>query len=283
MHQILVWTWVRIPPTPQKRPEKGVFFGQLPVLFRGLLLWRKSLSLSLLYLLVALKKLLFSLPLFGNLFRALILWLRENDIRDSGRNNVIQADDALLERCRIRFRGNENQLIFLPGASVKDCQIELIGDNHRLLIGENVVLTQSILWFEDQECMISIGSGTTMQRNGHIAVTEPGRKIEIGENCMFSFDVDIRNGDSHSIVEAATGKRVNWAKNISIGEHVWLGAYSQVLGGADIGKNAIIGIRSLVKGKVGEGVIAAGIPAKPIRSGFTWDSRRILDGDPGAL
>jgi acetyltransferase-like isoleucine patch superfamily enzyme len=246
-------------------------------------LWRKSLSLSLLYLPVALKKLLFSLPLFGNLFRALILWLRENDIRDSGRNNVIQADDALLERCRIQFRGNENQLIFLPGASVKDCQIELIGDNHRLLIGENVVLTQSILWFEDQECMISIGSGTTMQRNGHIAVTEPGRKIEIGENCMFSFDVDIRNGDSHSIVEAATGKRVNWAKNISIGEHVWLGAYTQVLGGADIKKNAVIGIRSLVKGEIPAGVIAAGIPAKVLRDGFTWDSRRILDGDPGAL
>ena len=228
------------------------------------------------------KKFFFGLPLLGSFFRALLLWLRENDIRDSGKNNRIEADSALLERCRIHLRGNGNELVFLPGASVKDCQIEVIGDRHRLLIGENVVLTQSILWFEDCDCVISIGKGTTMQRNGHIAVTEPGRKIEIGENCMFSFDVDIRNGDSHSILDAASGKRVNWAKNVRIAEHVWLGAYTQVLGGADIEKNAIIGIRSLVKGKIPSGVIAAGIPAKVVKEGFTWDSRRRLEGDPGA-
>ena len=207
--------------------------------------------------------------------------MRENEIRNSGKGNRISADSARLERCRINFRGNGSELVFLPGASVKDCLIEIIGDNHKLLIGENVVLTQSVLWFEDQDCQISIGKGSTMQRNGHIAVTEPGRKIEIGENCMFSFDVDIRNGDSHSILDAASGKRVNWAKNIRIGEHVWLGAYTQVLGGADIGQNAIIGIRSLVKGKIPSGVIAAGIPAKVVREGFTWDSRRFPEHDPG--
>jgi len=27
MHQILVWTWVRIPPTPQNALKQGVFFG----------------------------------------------------------------------------------------------------------------------------------------------------------------------------------------------------------------------------------------------------------------
>ena len=60
-----------------------------------------------------------------------------------------------------------------------------------------------------------------------------------------------------------------------------MGAFSQILGGADIGENAIIGIRSLVKGEIEPGVIAAGIPAKTIKSGFTWDSKRILGGDPG--
>ncbi len=227
------------------------------------------------------KKFLFGLPLIGSFFRALILWLRGNEIYYSESGNRIEADSAQLERCRIHFRGSQNELVFLPGASVKDCLIEVIGDNHRLIIGENVVLTQSILWFEDQGCLISIGRGTTMQRNGHIAVTEPGRKIEIGENCMFSFDVDIRNGDSHSILEMETKKRVNWAKNIRIGNHVWLGAYTQILGGAEIEPHAIIGIRSLVKGNIPSGTIAAGIPAKVVREGYTWDSRRITEGDPG--
>ena len=211
-----------------------------------------------------------------------MLWLRDNRFSVKGTDNVIISERAHIERCNFRVSGNHNSITFLPGASVKDCLIELIGNHHQLLIGENVVLTQSTIWFEDENCKIVIGNGTTMQRNGHIAVTEPGRSIEIGKNCMFSFDVDIRNGDSHSILNADSGSRVNWAKNIKIRDHVWLGAFSQVLGGADIGENSIIGIRSLVKGKIERGVIAAGIPAKTIKSGFTWDSKRILTGDPGS-
>jgi acetyltransferase-like isoleucine patch superfamily enzyme len=49
-------------------------------------------------------------------------------------------------------------------------------------------------------------------------------------------------GDSHSILNLETGKRVNWAKDIQIGRHVWLGAKTKILGGAEIGENAIIGI-----------------------------------------
>ena len=34
----------------------------------------------------------------------------------------------------------------------------------------------------------------------HIAVTEPGSKVQIGKECMFANDIDIRTGDSHSIL-----------------------------------------------------------------------------------
>lgn len=199
---------------------------------------------------------------------------------DTGKGNSLIAEGAQLERCRIRISGSGNQLFFSPGASVKDCEIEILGDDHILVIGENVILTQSVLWFEDHHCEINIGKGTTMQRNGHIAVTEPFRKINIGENCMFSFNVDIRNGDSHSIFSQESGKRINWAKNVEIGNHVWLGAHTQIIGGTQIGQNSIIGIRSLVNGAISENSIAVGIPAKVVKTGFTWDSKRLLEGDP---
>jgi acetyltransferase-like isoleucine patch superfamily enzyme len=140
-----------------------------------------------------------------------------------------------------------------------------------------VVLTDSLFWFEDEGCTIYFGDRTTMQRHGHVAVTEPNRSIIIGEDCMFSFDVDIRNGDSHSIYHAETGKRINYAKDVKIGNRVWLGAYSQVLGGAEIGDNAIIGIRSLVSKPFPAGCIGAGIPAKVVREGVTWSSKRTYD------
>lgn len=214
------------------------------------------------------------LPWLRRLGYGFLFWYRGNVVENQGRKNRILAEGASVENCRIRFEGSDSVLEFEPGASVKDCEIVVLGDRHRLFVGSHAVLTQSLLWFEDQDCLISIGRGTTMQRNGHIAVTEPGRKIEIGENGMFSFSVDIRNGDSHTIFEEATGKRVNFARNIRIGDHVWLGAYTQVIGGADIGKNAIIGIRSLVNGPVSESSIAVGIPARAVKRGFSWDSKR---------
>jgi acetyltransferase-like isoleucine patch superfamily enzyme len=97
---------------------------------------------------------------------------------------------------------------------------------------------------------------------------------------MFSFNVDIRNGDSHSIFSQESGKRINWAKNVEIGNHVWLGAHTQIIGGTKIGQNSIIGIRSLVNGAISENSIAVGIPAKVVKTGFTWDSKRLLEGDP---
>ncbi len=194
-----------------------------------------------------------------------------------GRENRITTLRAMVCDNVFDIKGNNNVIIIEPGASVKNCNIVMLGNKHTLHIGKDVVLTESLIWFEDEGCTIKFGDRTTMQRHGHVAVTEPNRSIMIGEDCMFSFDVDIRNGDSHSIFEAATGKRINYAKNVTIGNNVWLGAYSQVLGGADIGANAIIGIRSLISKPFPAGCIGAGIPAKVVREGVTWSSKRIYD------
>jgi acetyltransferase-like isoleucine patch superfamily enzyme len=201
-------------------------------------------------------------------------WLRNNHVTDLGKNNVIINHNAALESNTIEIYGDNNTLLFEVGASVKHCTIKVYGNGHKLFIGKEVVLTQTLLWFEDSDCEISFGYGTTMQRFGHIAVTEPGRKIVIGSNCMFSFNVDIRNGDSHAIFDAATGKRINYAKDIIIHDSVWLGAYTQVLGGADIGAHSIVGIRSLVNKPIPEGVIVAGIPAKVVRENIKWSAQR---------
>jgi acetyltransferase-like isoleucine patch superfamily enzyme len=227
-----------------------------------------------------LKTLLKGNPFVRKIVYSFLLWFRDNKIEQTGKNNQLECQEAQLERCTIRIQGSNNRLYFAPGCSVKDCQIEIFGNNHSLEINEGVILTQSILWFEDHDGLISLGKGTTMQRFGHIAVTEPFRKIEIGENCMFSFQVDIRNGDSHTIYNSDTKERVNWAKDIKIGDHVWLGAYTQIIGGADVGSNSIVGIRSLVNGTIAPESIAVGSPARGIKKGFNWDSKRWLTGDP---
>jgi len=43
----------------------------------------------------------------------------------------------------------------------------------------------------------------------HIAVTE-NSKVLIGEDCMLANDIDIRTGDSHSVIDMETGERLNF-------------------------------------------------------------------------
>jgi lipopolysaccharide O-acetyltransferase len=60
-----------------------------------------------------------------------------------------------------------------------------------------------------------------------------------------------------------------------IGENVWIGDNSVILGPATIGRGAIVGANSVVRGVVPPDTIVAGAPAKPIKifnpKTGTWD------------
>lgn len=118
-----------------------------------------------------------------------------------------------------------------------------------------------------------IGSLTSFQ-NTNINIQE-GTSIYIGENCMFAASVQIRTTDEHSILDMS-GKRINEAKNIIIGDKCWLGLESIILKGASIPCSTIVGLRSEVtKAFKAENTLLAGIPAKVIKEGVCWD-RRLL-------
>jgi acetyltransferase-like isoleucine patch superfamily enzyme len=92
---------------------------------------------------------------------------------------------------------------------------------------------------------------------------------------MFAYDVEVRTSDSHSILDASTGDRLNPDKSVRIGEHVWLGARSVVLKGVSIGDQSIVATGSIVTKDVGSGVLVGGVPARQIKDGVTWDRRRL--------
>ena len=50
-----------------------------------------------------------------------------------------------------------------------------------------------------------------------------------------------------------------------IGENVWVGDNSVIIGPVNIGPGAIIGANSVVRGMVPSNTIVAGRPAKPIK------------------
>ena len=115
-----------------------------------------------------------------------------------------------------------NNIIDVRSKLPKDVRIFIYGNNHHLIVEENVTFKKGHIWFEDHNCEISIGAGTTIEE-AELSVAENGTKIIIGKDCMFSRGIHVSTTDSHSIISIETGQRTNPAKNIEIRDHVWLG------------------------------------------------------------
>lgn len=121
---------------------------------------------------------------------------------------------------------------------------------------------------------IFIGNGFTSE-GSHIKAHE-GKKVSIGKDCMFSAGIDISTTDYHSVLSVVDGTRINGAKDIIIGNHVWLGRNVDVLKGATIADDIVVGMGSTVsKPLVQSYTVYAGIPAKQVKRGTTWVRKMI--------
>lgn len=191
-----------------------------------------------------------------------------------GLNNIIIDNGVLLKKVNFDIVGNYNQIDFHEESFIENVTFFIRGSKCHLSIGNHCVLKGGSYWFEDNNCMIKIGDNTTIE-NAHLAATENEKSIEIGIDCMLAYDIEIRTGDSHSIIDLNTNNRINHAQNVKISDHVWVGADVKILKGVSIGKNSIIGTGSIVTKSIPNNCIAVGIPAKVIRKDVTWKRQRI--------
>jgi hypothetical protein len=196
-------------------------------------------------------------------------WLRGSRVTKRGTENCILLKGVRMVRTRICMEGSGNVLRIMPGTRLFDSHILIRGQGHRVEIGRDCVFDRLQLNVETRDTKVSIGDDTDAA-SLRIDIVEPDLSVRTGNDCMISRGVEILCTDSHSLLDAATGRRLNPPKSVEIGEHVWLGAYSIVLKGATIGSHSVIGLRSTVGSKIPPGVIAVGNPAKVIRTGVTW-------------
>ena len=100
--------------------------------------------------------------------------------------------------------------------------------------------------------------------------------VGIKDKCLFSSDIYISTTDSHSIVDNASGQRINPSKDITINDHVWVGHKASIGKGVEIAADVVIGGSSFVSHSILESnTIAAGIPARILKHGINWDEKRI--------
>ena len=173
----------------------------------------------------------------------------------------------------IQVSGICNSVQVMPGAILKRARIFVHGNNNQVIIRQNAYLEGTVLHIEDNGCIIEIGENTFIGPS-HIACTEDGRSIVIGKKCMFSSNINIRTGDSHSILDA-DGNRINPGQSVSIGDHVWIGEGAKIMKGVQLHGDTIVASGAIVTHSFPSNVILGGNPAKCIKEGVNWDEIRI--------
>lgn len=189
----------------------------------------------------------------------------------SGGGNTISLSCAFLKGTSFDISGRNNVIIIGPKARLFNCKIKIIGDGNRLEIKSgSTIISNTSFWMQHGKNEIIIGHDSTIE-GGHLAAIE-GTKITVGDDCMFSSDIEIRTGDSHSIINTITDKRINPSADVLIGNHVWLTAHVRVMKGAVLPDNSIVGNSAIVTNKFDkENSVYAGIPAKHIKDNINWD------------
>lgn len=189
------------------------------------------------------------------------------------RGNVV-ISGCFLRRCSFKLIGKNIRIIIGNDSVLTDCSFYCKGNNVTVKIeGNKTRIKKASFHCEDDDSFIMISHGFSME-GGHIAATE-GVGIKIGEDCMFSNDIEIRNGDSHSIWLLASDERLNKAKSVIIGSHVWLCAHSRVMKGSEIPDNSIIGNSAIVSGVLKEtNAIYAGSPIQLVKRNIEWSRKR---------
>lgn len=196
-------------------------------------------------------------------------------VRGGRENQIIGLHRCMVKNSRIHFSGRGNVVEIGDMSTLDGVSIYISGSGNRVTLGERTFLMGCTFSIEDDGNHIEIGKHTYIYNQTELAAIE-GTGIRIGEDCLISSDVALRTGDSHSILDA-NGKRINPSGDIVLGRHVWLCKDVKVLKNARIGNDCIIGTGAVITHTTPEmqGTIFAGSPAKPVKSGITWDAARL--------
>lgn len=142
---------------------------------------------------------------------------------------------------------------------------------NRIIIGDGVKLidTEFILRNGGNNTII-IGDFVTTGGRVQFAACE-GKTITVGEDCQFAHNIQVWTNDHHPIYDV-DGKRVNPAKDVVIGNRVWIGTNVMILKGTYIGNGNVIGAGSVVTNRaVACNSIYVGSPLKKVKENIRWE------------
>lgn len=197
-----------------------------------------------------------------------------NHIKVNKNHNV---KDNKLENVNFFIEGEKNKINIYP--KIINSNLNISGKKCSININRNVSLNNSIINISSpseiiENSHINIGKFTTFECVG-MQMYEDSSSILIGDDCQFSWGVDIWCSDSHTILNDKN-EVINIGKKVEISDHVWVGKDSKICKNVFIPKNCIIGWGTIVTHSFDEpNSLIVGIPAKIVKRNVSWDRARI--------
>lgn len=117
---------------------------------------------------------------------------------------------------------------------------------------------------------LSLGSGYM----NHDSVIDCFNSITVGYDVVISERVVLRDSDNHRVCSLEDDSMITDKQPVSapivIKDHVWIGMNVTILKGVTIGEGSVIAAGSVVTRDVPAHCLAAGVPAKVLKTEVTW-------------
>jgi len=176
--------------------------------------------------------------------------------------------------------GRGSIMAFPPGSVFGESAIE-VGEG--TLIGQLVTISVGIVPGQDFSGMtvLAIGDRCVIGRGSHIVAHE---SITIEDDVWTGPYVYVTD-QNHGYEDPSTpiGNQFPINRPVRIGAGSWVGAGAIILPGANIGRNVVVAAGSVVRGKVPDRCVVAGVPAKIVREHTKagWQPPRAETPGPG--
>lgn len=175
---------------------------------------------------------------------------------------------------RIDFKGKNSTCTIYEPTQFQNCYFSL-GNNCKIEIQSTLKYLHNLTISTREKNEVIIGKDCCCNGVNISNHDEQAKRVIIGDNCLFSYNINMRPSDGHTIYNDTSKAILNRpTREINIGNHVWVGMNVNILKDVKISDNTVIGAASVVTKSIEENnVIIGGTPAKILKRGTNWDIR----------
>ena len=183
-----------------------------------------------------------------------------------------------LSRAKIKTYGENNVVKINNSVYTKHVSIKIYGNNNTVVFEDGVYLhnVSICIGFSKcpiDNCTVKIGKNTGFN-SALIQLGESDSHVEIGSDCMFSYNVEINCTDQHAIFNK-DNELINVGRYVNIGSHVWVCKKVTIMKNSNIPDGCILAEGCVVaKHFEKENCVIAGNPAKVVKEDIHWDKQR---------